>query len=101
MSLELLIETIVLGSVVLCGIVAIVWAIVRGEIKQYVLDCMAQADFIYKDLPKPEKSIKKLEYVIKSVNEKYGFVKLFLNVKKFIEKVIEIANSLQHKGKEN
>ena len=100
MSLELLIETIVLCSVVLIGLITIAWAIIRGELKEYVIKSMQEADFIYKDLPKPDKSIKKLEYVIKSVNEKYGFVKLFLNVKKFVEKVVEIANSLQHKGKE-
>lgn len=100
MDVALLIETITLGSVVACGIIAIVYALIRGEIKKFVIEKMEEAEHIYRDFPKPDKSIKKLEFVIKAVNEKYGLVKLFLNIKKFVEKIIEIANSLQNKGKE-
>lgn len=101
MSIELLIETILLGIVVASGLFAIIYALVRGEIKKFVIEKMKEADYIYRDLPKPDKSIAKLKYVLDSVNEKYGFVKLFLNVKKFIEKVIEVANSLQNKNRES
>lgn len=98
MSIELLIETIVLGIVIIGGLVAIIVALVRGDIKKYIIEQMQEADYLYRDLPKPDKSISKLKYVLDSVNKKYGFVKLFINVKKFVENVVEIANSLQHKG---
>lgn len=99
MEFKDIIYLIVLGSIILIGLATIIYSLIRGEIKKYVIECMKQADFIYKDLPKPEKSIKKLEYVVKYVSEKYGIVKLFLNIRKFVEKIIEIANSLQNKGK--
>lgn len=98
MELKEIIYLILLGLVILSGVVGIIYAIVRGEVKKFVVEKMQEAENRYKDLPKPAKSKAKLEYVIKCVSDKYKLVDLFLNVKKFVEKIIEVANSLQRKG---
>ena len=83
---------IMTGSIALCGLIALVSALIRGEIKKFVIEKMQEAEYLYRDLPKPDKSRMKLEYVIKCVNEQYGISKLFINVKKFVEKIVEIVN---------
>lgn len=94
MELKEIIYLILLGLVVLCGVMGIIYAIVRGEVKKFVIETMQEAENLYKDLPKPAKSKAKLEYVIKCVSDKYKLVDLFLNVKKFVEKIIEITKQI-------
>ena len=91
MDASTIIYLILTGVVAVGGLVALIYAIVRGEIKEFVIKKMQEAEELYKDLPKPEKGKAKLQYVIEKVNEHYGIVKIFLNVKKFIEKIIEIT----------
>lgn len=81
-----------LGCGILAGIITIVVGIVRGEVQKFIIDKMEEANEKYKDLPKPEKSIKKLQYVIDAVKEKYKIAELIMNVRKFIEKIVEIHN---------
>ena len=81
---------IVLGFAILSGIVAIVVAILRGDMKKFIVEKMEEANEKYKDLPKPEKSVKKLEYVVDAVKDKYKIFELILNVKKFIEYIVQI-----------
>lgn len=94
MELKEIIYLILLGLVILCGVIGIIYAIVRGEVKKFVIETMQEAENLYKDLPKPAKSKTKLEYVIKCVSDKYKLVDLFLNVKKFVEKIIEITKQI-------
>lgn len=97
MSTNEIIILISLGIPVLASLVVLIVALCRGEIKKYIIQCMDEAEVIYKDLEKPEKSIKKLEYVINKVKDKYRLVDLILNVKKFIEYIIEISKGLNSK----
>ena len=60
-QIKLLIALIVLAVVIIAAIALIVISIVRGEMKEYIKECMAEAEELYKDLPKPEKSKKKLQ----------------------------------------
>ena len=87
-----ILETVGLGLAVLIGIIAIVVGILRGEVQKFIVAKMEEAEAQYKDLPKPEKSIKKLEYVVNAVKEKYKIADLIMNVRKFIEKIVEINN---------
>ena len=79
---------------ILAGVGGILWAIIRGDIKKLIIKKMEEAEEIYKDLEKPEKSIKKLEYVVKAVSDEYKLVKLFINVKAFISKIIDISKQI-------
>lgn len=90
MSKEMIATLIVLGFAILSGIVAIVVAILRGDMKKFIVEKMEEANEKYKDLPKPEKSVKKLEYVVDAVKDKYKIFELILNVKKFIEYIVQI-----------
>ena len=95
MSQEALISLIVLAVVVVIGIVTIIVAAVRGEIKKFAQEKMVEAEELYKDLPKPEKSKKKLEYVINAVKEKYRISDLIINITKFIKETIEFINQMK------
>ena len=96
-QIKLLIALIILGVMIIGAIVLIVVSIVRGDMKEYIKECMAEAEELYKDLPKPEKSKKKLQYVIDKVKEKYKLASLFLNIKKFVEMMVEFINSMKPK----
>lgn len=97
MELEVLIPVILLGVAVLGGIVGLIIHLVRGDIKEFVKEKMVEAEELYKDLQKPEKSKKKLAYVLNAVNEKYKVMALLLNCKKFIEQIIALSKQLNAK----
>ena len=97
MDIKAIISFIILGVLVIGGIVGIIVAIARGDVKKFIQEKMAEAEELYKDMPKPQKSKAKLEYVIEAVNEKYKISKLFINVKKFIEQAVEFFNSMNGK----
>ena len=83
--------------VIIAGIVGIVVAIVRGDLQKFIKEKMAEAEQLYKDMPKPEKSKAKLKYVLDAVNEKYKVAKLVMNIRKFIEDAVEFYNSMNGK----
>lgn len=97
MTIKEIILFVLLGLIIIAGIAGIVIAIVRGDMQKFIKEKMAEAETLYKDMPKPDKSKAKLKYVIDAVNEKYKLSKLFLNIKKFIEKAIEFYNSMNGK----
>lgn len=91
MSIELIITLAVLGVAIVSGVVGIVVALVRGDMKKFIVEKMEEA----------EKSnlggAKKLEYVVNAVKEKYKVLELILNVKKFIEYIISISKNINAK----
>ena len=91
MSLEAIISLIVLGVVILAGLITIVVAIVRGEMKKFIIAKMEEAENLKLD------GLKKLQYVLEAVKEKYKLMELFLNVKKFVESIIEISKKINYK----
>lgn len=90
MSAEL-VSAIIAGAIALILIIAILWSICRGELQKYIVEKMNEAEKKYADLPKPERSKKKLAYVLNAVKEKYRLPELFLNVKKFIEYIVSMT----------
>lgn len=88
---------VLLAVIVIGGVVAIIVAIARGDMQKFIKEKMAEAEKIYKDMPKPEKSKAKLKYVLDAVNEKYKISKLFMNIRTFIEKAVEFHNSMNGK----
>lgn len=91
MSVETLVSLIMLGAVILCGIITIVVAIVRGDMKKFIVEKMEEAEKM--ELGGKEK----LEFVINAVKEKYKILELVLNVKKFIEYIISISKQINYK----
>ena len=97
MSKEALALIISLSVFIVVDVVAIVVALVRGKIKKFVQAKMAEAEEKFKDLPKPEKSVKKFEYVVNAVKEEYKLADIFVNVKKLIEELIKFFNNMNGK----
>ena len=97
MELEVLIPVILLGVSVLVGIVALIVALVKGDIKKFIEEKMVEAEKLYKDLQQPEKSKQKLSYVLEAVNEKYKIMALLLNCKKFIEHIVDLSKKINAK----
>lgn len=88
---------VILALVIFAGLWAILVAIKRGELQKFIKEKMVEAETLYKDMPKPEKSKAKLKYVLDAVNEKYKVAKLFLNIRKFIEDAVKFFNSMNGK----
>ena len=97
-NLKLLIVVVVLAIHIIAGIVAIIVAIVKGHLKEFIQEKMAEAEEKFKDLPKPQKSEAKLQYVLEAVNEKYKLAGIFLNIKKFIAAMVEFYNAMKGKN---
>lgn len=91
MSIETLITLIVLGSAILVSLITIVVAIIRGDMKKYIIAQMEEAE--KSGLSGKEK----LQFVIDRVKEKYKVLELVLNVKKFVEEIISITKQINYK----
>ena len=91
MSVQTIILIVALGVSVLAGIVGVVLAIVRGEMKTFVKAKMVEAEGLEMS------GEQKLNYVLQAVKEKYKIMELLLNSKKFIEEVIKITKQINYK----
>lgn len=91
MSQTEIISLIVLGVVCLAGVISIIVAIIRGDMKKFIKEKMAEAEKLSMS------GQQKLEHVINAVKEKYKIPELVLNIKKFIENIIEISKQINYK----
>ena len=91
MSIQEIIYLSIFGLTILSGVITIIVAVVRGEMKKFIIEKMEEAEKITGD------GKKKLEYVLVAVRDKYKVLELFLNVKKFIEKIISISKEINAK----
>lgn len=91
MQIETLITIISLGVVALGGIIGIVVAIIRGDIKNFIVSTMEEAEKM------GISGADKLKYVIQKVKDKYKIMEVVLNVRKFIEYIISISKEINHK----
>ena len=86
-----LITIISLGVVALSGVVGIVIALVRGDIKNFIVSKMEEAEKMGMS------GADKLKYVLQAVKDKYKIMEVVLNVRKFIEYIISISKEINHK----
>ena len=91
MNIEMIITLITLGVIALGGIVSVLVAIVRGEVKQFIIKAMEIAEKSGMD------GSKKLQYVLNAVKEKYQLASIVINVRKFIEYIISISKNINSK----
>ena len=91
MNVETIIVLAFLGVAVISGVVSIIVAIVRGDMKKFIEEKMIEAEKL--ELTGKEK----LTYVIEAVKEKYKLAELFLNIRKFIEHIIDLSKQINAK----
>ena len=91
MSIQEIITLVVLGVVVLGGLITIIVAIVRGDMKKFIVAKMEEAEAQQLD------GAEKLKYVLEAVKEKYKILELVLNVKKIVEYIISITKQINYK----
>lgn len=90
MPIREIIELVFMALAIISAVATIIIAIRNGEMKDFIIEKMDEAEKKYEDLPKPEKSYKKLEYVLNAVKEKYKLISLFFDIKDFIERIVKI-----------
>lgn len=94
MTIGEIIELVALGMAIVSAIIFII----RGKVKDYIVEKMEEAEKLYENETDPvKKSTLKLKYVIEAVKEKYKIAALIVNIKKFVEKIIEITKQINHK----
>lgn len=91
MELETIITLIVLGVVVLGGLASIIIAIVRGDMKKFIEEKMCEAEKMKLE------GKEKLAYVLNAVKVKYKIAELIINVRKFIEHIIDLSKQINSK----
>ena len=91
MTVETIVLLALLGVSVISGVVSLIVALAKGEVKKFIEEKMVEAE-------KSGKTGKeKLAYVLEAVDEKYKVMKLFMNAKKFIEHIIAISKQINAK----
>lgn len=90
MNIETIVVLVILGVAVLSGIIGIVVAVIRGDMKKFIEEKMIEAEAM-------QGSVEKLTYVLNAVKQKYKIVELVLNVKKFIEHIIDLSKQINSK----
>ncbi len=94
MTIGEIVELVALGMAIVSAIIFII----RGKVKDYIVEKMEEAEKLYENETDPvKKSTLKLKYVIEAVKEKYKIAALIVNIKKFVEKIIEITKQINHK----
>lgn len=91
MQIETIISLIVLGVIILAGIATIIVALIRGELKKFIEEKMVEAE------QTGMSGEEKFKYVLNAVKEKYKLAELFLNIKKFVEQIIDITKKINVK----
>ena len=91
MNIETIILTVILGVVAVAGLLGIIIAIVRGDMKKFVEEKMVEAENLKLT------GEKKLAYGLQAVKEKYKVVEVLLNCKKFIEHIIDLTKKINIK----
>ena len=91
MQIGTIVSLVTLGVVTLGGIVTIIVAIIRGDMKKFIEEKMIEAEKL--EMTGREK----LAYVLEAVKEKYKLMEVVMNVRKFIEHIIEISKNINSK----
>lgn len=91
MDIGTLCTIIVLGIVALIGIIGLLVAFFRGEMKKFIEEKMTEAE-------KSGKSgTEKLQYVVDAFNTKYKIGTIILNCQKFVEQIIALSKNINAK----
>ena len=88
MSIETIITLVVLGVTALGGIIGLIVALVRGDMKKFIVEKMEEAEASGKT------GKEKLMFVLEAVKEKYKIMQIVMDVKKFVEYIISITKQI-------
>ena len=86
-----IIELISLGVTTLGFIVTLVTAIIKGHLKDFIIEKMEEVEKTDKN------AVEKLEYVVSAVKDKYKIVAILLNIEAFVEKIIDISKQINYR----
>lgn len=88
MSVQEITLLVLLAVSVLSGVATIIVAIIRGEMKKFVVEKMEEAEQSGKS------GVEKLQFVLDAVKEKYKVLQIILNIQEFVEKIIDITKKI-------
>ena len=91
MQIETIITLIVLGVAILGGIATLIIALIRGDMKKFIEYKMVEAEQMEMS------GEQKLLFVLQAVKEKYKIMEIVLNVKRFIEHIIDLSKEINAK----
>lgn len=91
MDAGILCTIIILGIIALSGVIGLIVAFFRGEMKKFIEEKMTEAEQSGKS------GTEKLQYVLDAFNTKYKIGTIILNCQKFIEQVIVLSKNINCK----
>lgn len=91
MDARILCTIIILGIIALSGVIGLIVAFFRGEMKKFIEEKMTEAEQSGKS------GTEKLQYVLDAFNTKYKIGTIILNCQKFIEQVIVLSKNINCK----
>lgn len=91
MNTEAIVAIVILGVSLVGALVGLITALVRGEMKKDIEGWMIEAEQSGKS------GTEKLAYVVEQFKNKYKIVQFILNVKKFIEQIIDLTKQINCK----
>lgn len=91
MDAGILCMIIILGIIALSGVIGLIVAFFRGEMKKFIEEKMTEAEQSGKS------GTEKLQYVLDAFNTKYKIGTIILNCQKFIEQVIVLSKNINCK----
>lgn len=92
MSMTEIIELISLGITALGLIITLATAIIKGRLKEFIIEKMEEAEASGKS------GDEKLLSVINAVKEEYKIAAILMNIREFVEKVIKVTKKINAKG---
>lgn len=95
MSIAEIVELIGLAIAIIVAIVSIIGSIRKGQAREFIVAKMEEAEEMFKG--DPDKGRKKLAYVVSKAKEQFKLAALFMNVEKFVEKVIAATKKINAK----
>lgn len=91
-----LIAIIILGATLLITLIGLIVALCRGEMKKFIQEKMGEAEKKFPDTMKDYNTLRR-NYVIDAFMKKYKILEFLLNVRVFIEKMIDFSKSVNYK----
>lgn len=88
-----IIELVSLCITTLGLIISLVTAIVKGHLKDFIVEKMEEVEKTDKN------AAEKLSYVINAVKDKYKIVAIIINIEAFVEKIIDISKQINYRKK--
>lgn len=95
MSIAEIVELVGLAIAIIVAIVSIIGSIRKGQAREFIIAKMEEAEQMFEG--DPDKAKKKLAYVIEKTKEEFKLAALFMNIEKFVERIIAATKKINFK----